>query len=1040
MIIFNKKNKKASALIESIHFLHKTLCRCFFLGLSLLLCINANAQRTKVTGTVSDNTGSSVAGASVVVQGTTRGAISDIDGSYSIEAESKDKLVFSFLGFEEQIVTVGTQTVINVTLEEKRNELDEVTIVAYGNQRKASVIGAISTIAVSDLRMPVGNVSTGLAGRLAGVVSLQRSGEPGAGSDFWIRGVNTFGANNKPMILVDGVERALDLVDTEDIETFSVLKDATATAVYGVRGANGVILVTTRKGRESKKPFISARVESGVLAPTKMPEMANAEDFIKLYNDVYREVNGVDFYTPDIAAKYINRTDPDLYPNVDWIDEIYKNYTTSSRVNLNVTGGSSTLKYYVAGSYYTENGIYNATTKDYNPSMNWTKYSFRSNVDINLTQSTVINLNLSTQYDVKNRPDSKTSDGTDLLWIYTYLTIPVAIPPVYSDGTVARPMSAGTNPYNTLNKTGYVQEFNNNAQSLVGITQDLSDIVTQGLKANVKFSWDVVNNSSVTRSLNPTTYYATGRDEDGNLIFHQNSDGSDFLTFGNWAAGNRKMYLEASLTYDQIFNNVHRVGGLLLFNTREQTLNLPTNYVRSIPSKTIGLAGRATYSYKDRYFIEGNFGYNGSENFAPGHMFGFFPSAAIGYIVSEERFFSPIRNTVTLLKLKASHGKIGNDQIGTGNDERRFAYNSEMNRDAAGYTFGQSGNNYLTGIATGYPGNPDVSWEQSVKSNAGIEIEFFGKLKLQTDLFHEERKNIFIIRRSVPSVVGVNINPYVNIGQMRNNGIDMTLEYVQQVNRDFFISARGTMTWNRNQKLYDDIPSQQMKYQDEIIRPLYQQFGLISLGYFESYADIENSPVQSFGPVRPGDVKYRDINGDGVIDRLDRVAIGRTHVPELNYGFGISSMYKYFDLSFFFSGVGMVTGFLDGSPINGFEQNAVMAGVFADIARNRWTEENPDPNAKYPRMAIAVSENNKQLATHKQRDLSFLRLKNAEFGYTLPKRLTNKLSISTCRIYLQGYNLLTFTPFNLWDPEINNSQGAVYPNMRTLNLGINLNF
>jgi TonB-linked SusC/RagA family outer membrane protein len=1019
-------------MIELYRIIRKINVSTLALLLLLFVHFDVHAQRARVTGTVTDETGATIPGANILVQGTTRGVSTDLDGSFAIDVEPNNRLIVSFLGFEEQTVEVGSQTVINVTLKEKGNVLDEVTIVGYGTQRKASVIGAISTVDVADLRMPVGKVSTSLAGRLAGVVSMQRSGEPGAGADFWIRGVNTFGAHNRPLVLVDGVERALDLVDTEDIESFSTLKDATATAVYGVRGANGVILITTRRGKEGK-PQVSARVESGVLAPTKMPVMAKSEDFMKLLNDVYREINDVDYYSPELMQKHLSNEDPDLYPNVDWMKVIYKDWTTSSRVNLNVTGGGSAWKYYVAGSYYTENGIFNADTEAFNPEMKWTKYSFRSNVDINLTKSTVVSLNLSTQYDVKNRPRSSSD-----LFVNTYVTNPVIVPPIYSDRTVARAMAAGTNPYNTLNKTGYVQEFNNNSQTLVGLGQDFSEIITDGLRGNIKFSWDVVNNSSVTRRLDPTTFFATGRDEDGNLIFHQNSVGSaNSLQFERYGAGTRAMYLEASLTYDRVFGNVHRVGGLFLFNTREATEIYPGNHIASIPSKNLGIAGRATYSYMDKYFIEGNFGYNGSENFAPGYMFGFFPSIALGYIISEERFFEPFTNVVSMLKLKGSHGKIGNDRIG---GDRRFGFNSEMEQNAAGYRFGLSGENSLTGIATGYPGNPFVSWEESVKSNIGFEIELYRKLKLHADFFHEDRNNIFILRQSVPSVVGVNVQPWINIGRMENKGVDMTLEYAQSFSSDFFLSIRGTMTWCRNLKLYDDIPKQAYEYLNEVGRPLYQQMGLISLGYFESWEDIENSATQSFGPVRPGDVKFRDINGDGVVDRLDRVAMGRTHVPELNFGFGASSQYKQFDFSFFFSGVSMVTGFIDGSPINGFEQNIAMAGVFEDVARNRWTEENPNPNATYPRMAIAVSQNNKQLGSHKLRDMGFVRLKNMELGYTVPKNLTAKFRMNSCRIYLQGFNLLTFAPFKLWDPEIGNSQGAVYPNMRTLNLGINLTF
>ncbi|MDR2037987.1 MAG: TonB-dependent receptor [Bacteroidales bacterium] len=991
-------------------------------------------QQIRVTGKVHDNNGEPLPGASIVIEGTTRGVTTDLDGSYFIDARPLDKLVFSFVGFEPQSIAVGDQTSINVMLQEKRDQLEEVTIVGYGSQRKESVIGAITSVSVNELRMPVGKVSTSLAGQMAGVVAVQRSGEPGAGADFWIRGVSTFGTNNKPLILVDGIERDLDLVDTEDIETFSILKDATATAVYGVRGANGVVLITTRRGKEGK-PVVTARAEFGILSPTKMPKMANAEQYMDLYNDVYREINGVDFYTPELRAKYLSGEDPDLYPNVDWLGVIYKDVATSQRVNVNVTGGSTNIRYYVAGSYYNENGIYDADKGDYNPSMRWSKYNFRSNVDIDLSKSTVLNLNLSTQFDIKNRPNSK-SGGVDQLWIYSYLTIPIAIPPIYSDGTIARPMSAGTNPYNTLNKTGYVQEFNNNAQTLVGLTQDFSDLITPGLKANVKFSWDVVNYSLVSRVLSPSTYYATGRDADGNLIFHKNNDGSDYLTFSRSNTGSRTMYVEASITYDRVFAEKHRVGGLFLFNLRENVNNVPSDYTTSIPYRNLGIAGRATYSYMDKYFIEGNFGYNGSENFAPGHQFGFFPSIAVGYLISNEQFFEPIRSTINLLKLKGSHGKIGNDKIGGG---KRFAFNSDMNGSAAGWQFGQSGQTSLTGIATGYPGNPDVEWEQSIKTNIGIEIGLYNQFKLQADYFYEKRENIFLLQESVPSVVGANVNPYLNLGRMKNQGVDLALEYNKQFN-EFFISVRANFTYNRNRKLYDDKPTPLMKYQELAGRPLYQQFGLVALGYFESEEDIANSPVQGFGTVRPGDVKFRDINGDGMVNALDQIAIGYTHVPEFNYGFGASAMWKGFDLSLFFQGVGNVTGFLDGSPINGFEQNAVMGGVFADIADKRWREQNPDPNAEYPRMALSTNQNNKQLGTHKQRNMSFMRLKNAELGYTLPKQISSKIKLSTVRFYLQGVNLLTFAKFDLWDPEINNSQGSVYPNMRIVNLGVNLNF
>jgi TonB-linked SusC/RagA family outer membrane protein len=993
-------------------------------------------QAVKVTGVVRDNNNDPLPGATVKMEGTTRGATTDLDGSYSIDAKPTDRLSFSFVGYETQTIEVGNQTEINVMLLEKHSALEEVTIVGYGSQRKESVIGAITTVAVRELQVPVGKVSTSLAGRLAGVVALQRTGEPGAGADFWIRGVNTFGALNRPLVLVDGIERPLDLVDTEDIATFSILKDATATAVYGVRGANGVVLVTTRRGEEGKTK-VTAKAEYGILAPTKMPVMANAEEFIDAYNDVYAEVNnGRHFYSPEDREKYLSGVDPDLYPNVDWINEIYKKATTSQRINLNVTGGGPIARFYVAGSFYRENGIFNATETEYNPEMKWTKYSFRSNLDINLTKSTVLNLNFSIQYDVKNRPRASGD-----LWVNTYIVSPIAIPPIYSDGTISRTMVSGVNPYTTLNKTGYTQEFHNNAQSLVGLSQDFSDLVTPGLKANAKFSWDMVNNSDVTRLLNPFHYFATGRDADGNLIFHQNNtDGSDYLGFDSGVSGSKTFYLEASTTYDRVFSGLHRVGALFLFNMKEAVNTVPGDfYTNSIPNHHMGVAARATYSFRDIYFIEGNFGYNGSENFSSKNRFGFFPSIAVGYLLSNESYWEPLRETIHLLKIRLSHGKIGSDQIG---GDRRFAFNTTMNEGAAGWTFGQTGQTGRTGIATGYPGNENVGWEESVKSNIGLEFGLFHHLRIQADYFYDFRDKIFILRRSVPSVVGVNQNPYVNLGQMKNRGIDASLEYDHRINKDWFVSARANFTYNRNKVLYNDAPEPAMKYQSEIGRPLYQQFGLVALGLFESQEDIDNSPVQEFGSgLRPGDVKFQDINGDGAVNSLDKIALGHTHVPEINYGFGVSSSWKGLDASVFFQGVGNVTNWLDGSPINGFEQSsAAMGGLFRDVAVNRWTEENPNPNAKYPRLSLSVSQNNKQLNTRTQRSMAFLRLKNAEIGYTFPHKWVEKLKISTARIYLQGANLLTFAKFDLWDPEINNSQGAIYPNMKIVNAGLHLNF
>ncbi len=1005
----------------------------------------APAKRKKVTGYVSDETGNPLPGVTIIVLKSTRGVITDNNGYFELaNLADTDKLKFSFIGYGEEIIDVGNQTNISLQMKPKVDELDEVTVIAYGKQKKESVIGAISSISPSNIKIPVGKISTSLAGQVAGIVSLQRSGEPGAGSDFWIRGISTFGANNKPLVLVDGIERSIDLVDSEDIETFSILKDATATAVYGVRGANGIVLITTKRGREGKM-LINAKVDYGISSPILKPKMADAESWIDYYNDITFDATGHYAYSKEQRDHYVNKKDLDLYPNVNWMDELFKNSSTNQRINLNISGGSKRIRYYVSGAFYSENSIYNSMVgSDYNPELNYKRYNFRSNVDIDITGSTVVNVSLSNLYEKRNKP------GTDLnLWRYAMMTPPIATPTIYSDGTLASPHN-GRNPWNILNKTGYAQDTWNNAQSLVGITQDFSDIITKGLEANVKFSWDARNVSTINRYKNPANYYATGRNENGELIFHKNQDGSDYLSLKHSNSGSTSINLESSIVYNNVFNDNHRTGALFLFSMRQHSTNFPNTFIDAFPYRNIGIAGRVTYSFKDVYFIEGNFGYNGSENFAPKKRFGFFPSLAIGYLVSNESFFSNLKETVSLLKLKGSYGEIGNDQIG---GDRRFAFNSEMSK-GNDYIFGSSGQTYIAGITTGHPGNPNVSWETAKKLNIGIELGFLNNLKFQVDYFHEKRDGIYIQQRSIPSIVGLNKTRYVNLGKMKNEGVDASMEFDHHFSNGLFFSARANYTFNRNKRLYDDHPTPVWGYQELAGYPNNQQFGMIALGLFKDQMDIDNSPKQMFGAVKPGDIKYKDVNGDGFIDKNDEVAIGYTDIPEINYGFGVSLAWKGIDLSLFFQGVDNVTHIIGGSPIMGrFENLLVFGGIYDDVAGNRWTKENQ--NAKYPRMHLAMSNNNARPSTLYQRDMSFLRLKNAEIGYTLPKKIMKKLAFSTVRFYVQGLNLLTFSKFKLWDPEqasrtsvdsavdgsIDNLDfGALYPQMRVISCGLNLNF
>lgn len=988
-------------------------------------------QKRSISGQVSGPGGEALEGVTVTIKGSTIGTTTDKAGHYKLDIDQDHKtLLFSLVGFTAQEVRIAAADEINVSLQASVNDLDEAVVVAFGTQRKASVIGAITTLSPNKLKVPVTKISSSLAGQMAGIVSVQGSGEPGTGAAFWIRGVSSFGANNRPLILVDGIERPLDLVDPEDVESFSILKDATATAVYGVRGANGIVLVTTKRGKKMSKPIINARVERGVLRPTSLPKLASASQWIDYYNDINFESSSRIPFPQEIKDLYVNKVDLDIYPNVDWMHEIFKNNTTNDRLNVNVTGGGDFIKYYVSGSYLSENGIFKPQkTPNYDPSVNYDKINFRSNLDIKLSSSTELSLNLSNQYETKNRL------GVDMGAMYEMVlhTTPIAIPTQYSDGTHAQPL-VGQNPYYALNSTGFSEDFWNNAQSLVGLTQDFSNLVTKGLKANVKFSWDAFNGSTLDKRKNPATYYATGRDSEGNLILHKNADGSDYLSLGRSNRGERTINFESSLTYENLFAERHRVGGLFLFSMRQRTNSFPGDYIAAFPYRNMGIASRVTYSFMDRYFIEGNFGYNGSENFAPTKRFGFFPSLALGYIISNEQFFEPLLSTVNLLKIRGSMGEIGSDQIG---GDRRFAYNSEM-ASTGGYHFGSTGQQWRDGIATGHPGNPNVSWESALKRNIGIELGMFNKLTINADYFSEKREGIYILQESVPSVVGVNVKQYVNLGKMENKGVDASLEFTHQ-SGDFVFQGRGNFTYNRNKKLFDDRPTPIWGYQTEVGQRLYQQRGLVALGLFQSDADIANSPVQKFGNVRAGDIKYKDINGDGVIDSYDNIAIGDAHIPEINYGFGASASWKGIDVSAFFHGVSNVTRIIGGGPLYGQSGNILVYGqIYSDVADNRWTTSNPNPNAEYPRLSMTGVSNNAQASTYWQRDMSFLRLKNLEVGYTIPKRLTERVKLSTVRLYTQGLNVLTFSKFKLWDPELDTSYGGIYPQMRVFNFGLNI--
>ena len=1018
-------------------------------------------QKHTITGTIlTGDTNEPAIGATVYLRNSTIGTVTDVNGKYSITIEGiGGVLEFSYIGYKKQEVAVTGQTTIDIVLQPDTEVLEEVVVVGYGSQKKESVVGAISTLDVTKLTVPGSSISNALAGQLSGIVAMSRSGEPGKNSaaDFYIRGVSSFKGTSTPLVLVDGIERDLDLVDTDDIASFSILKDASASAVYGVRGANGVILITTKKGAVGK-PQVNVRTEFGFTQPTKRPKMLGSAEWAELYNEAY----GSQYYSADDIEKYRTNADPDLYPNVDWFDALFDDMAANQRVNLNITGGSDIVKYYVSGAFYNESSIYKnaGNIYGYNPSIRYNKFNFRANVDLNLTKSTVVNFNLANIYEKSFGPGYGDTDAD--IWSYTFMTSPNAFPVQYSDGTLSGPSTdSGNNPWNMLAHSGYREQFWNSAQSLIGVTQDIGALwePLKGLTANIKFSWDAWNTTLQRRSKIESFYHARGRAEDGSLIYDDNNGdgiwdpvhtGDGSLSFLIGRSGTMTRYLEGSLTYNRVFNDIHRVGALLLYNQKIHTNTQAGSGDDALPYKNQGLAARATYAFKDTYFAEVNLGYNGSENFARGHRFGFFPAVAVGWMMSNEKWFQPATKVIDMLKLKASYGKVGNDDIG---GQRRWVYESTIVNSGSWY-YGNTGSQGGTGIRIGEVENLYASWEEALKINAGIEFSLFNKIRVQADYFREERSGIFLQRAGLPAIVGVSTIPYVNIGETLNQGFDATIEYTHQVNKDLMLTARGNFTYNRNELLNNDEPDWEYKYQNKIGKPFgsggsLQPFGLVALGLFESQEEIDNSPVQNFGEYRVGDIKYQDINGDGIIDSQDQIAIGYTNLPEITYGFGATAQYKGWDVNIFFQGVARTSFFLNGSSIRTpfSSGNLERAAINEDVYGNVWMSTNtPEQNANvtYPRLSMgsggAGASNNAQASTWWLRDGSFLRLKSLEIGYSLPKTLLQKTFIKSLRFYLAGNNLLQFSPFKLWDPEKGSSDGSGYPLNRMFSVGFNANF
>jgi TonB-linked SusC/RagA family outer membrane protein len=1068
----------------------------------MLLCmfslnVELSAQNLNIRGKVIDSEGNSLPGTAVVVKGTTTGTATNDGGDYTLSNVPKGSILeFKLVGFITQEIKVADKTDINVILAEEAMELDDVTVVAFSTQRKESVMASISTLKPTELKVPSSNLTTAFAGRIAGLISYQTTGEPGMdNAQFFIRGITTFGDGRKnPLILIDGVEMSSDdlaRLTTDDIKSFSVMKDANATALYGARGANGVIMVTTKEGKEGKAK-IQFRTEASLSAPTRMIDVADPLTYMKMNNEAARtrsfwSLSSLPYDQADIWARERilagdQSLDPRRYPMVDWTNMLFKDNTINHRYNLNVSGGGAIARYYVAASFNRDNGIINMDRRNnFNNNIAINKYALRTAVNINLSKTTEIVARLNAAFDDYSGP----IDGGGDLFNKARNANPVRFLPYYEPdeanqavqhilfGNDARGRVSNAwhvNPYAEMVK-GYRTSDRSSISSQFELKQDLK-FVTEGLTGRALFNVNRYSELGASRTYDPHWYNINSYFPNDYVLQYLNEDqnpNASLTQSGGSTNVTQSMYFETALQYSREFAKKHALSGLLVFTLRNQEDTGKVNQADvqlSLPYRNVGFAGRATYGYDSRYFVEFNFGYNGSERFAEKERFGFFPSVGLGYLVSNEAFMESIKDVFSKLKLKATYGFVGNDDIGSGTD--RFFYLSNMNTNVGGgsyrsYRFGQKGLN------DGAPGpsveftryaDPNITWEISRKTNFGIELNFWNSLEIQVDYALEKRSNI-LQTRVVPVTMGLNssVVPKANIGEASGKAVEVSVDYNKSFNKDFWTVLRGTFTYAASKfDVYEEMSYLEGPRRSHLGQKISQRYGYIAERLFLDEYEVYNSPSQSAlgGGAMAGDIKYKDINGDYKIDRNDKVPIGHPFTPEINYGFGISAGFRNVDFSCFFAGSARSSFWIDPkatapfvNDIGGFTGSRALLQYYAD---DHWDELTRNSYALWPRLSTEFIENNgngngssdgsgegEVLNTWFMRDGSYLRLKSVELGYSLPKKLINALRMQNIRFYASGSNLFVISKFKMWDPEMG-SNGLAYPIQRVFNLGLTIDF
>ncbi|MDR0543147.1 MAG: TonB-dependent receptor [Dysgonamonadaceae bacterium] len=1052
--------------IFSGHFRPKLFCLIFSCCCALPLFAQ-NGEKMK--GKVVDTKNESLIGVIIQVAGGSKGVVTDADGSFEMDnVVPGTRFVATYIGMTDKPFQFeGKGKELIVVMEEKTNELDEVTIVAFGKQRKESVIASVTTIKPSELRVPSSNLTTALAGRMAGLISYQRTGEPGLdNADFFIRGVTTFGTGKaNPLILIDGIEMSsgdLARLTVDDIASFSLMKDANATALYGARGANGVILVTTKEGKEGTVK-VQFRAEGSYSAPTSTVELADGVTYMRLHNEAVRTRNPL-AELPYSTAKIMNTEkglDPIRYPNVNWQDMLFDDHTFNQRYNMNISGGGKIARYYIAAAYSNDKGIIRMDKRNnFNSNININKYVLRSNVNINLTKTTEAVVRLHGSFDDYTGPFD---NGTDL-YKKAMNTSPAYFLPSYpadkSTGLLNHILFGNTNtasnylnPYAEMLK-GYKSEDRSNMLAQFELKQDLS-FIAKGLSVRGLFN---VNRYSLMRmkySYEPFFYMLSPYTDTNNrymLIALNPDEGKDFVeSKEDYKEMYNTLYFEGAVQYNREFAGKHNLSGLLVYTMRNHKDGNGTNLQTSLPYRNLGLAGRFTYGYSQRYFLEFNFGYNGSERFAQNERFGFFPSAGVGWIVSNESFMEACNRIISKLKLKATYGLVGNDAIGNVGD--RFFYLSRLNMNDSnkGFRFGDPNSPYSrNGISIGRYADPYITWEISHKTNLGFELNLFNDLEVQLDWFRENRYNILQSRSDIPSTMGLQATPSSNIGKANGGGVDFSVDYNKSFTKNFWTTFRGNFTFARSRyDVYEEPDYSDTPWRSHKNQKISQQYGYVAERLFLDEVEVKNSPKQMFGEYGAGDIKYKDINKDGIIDENDQVPIGFPTTPEIIYGFGISAGYKKFDISCFFQGSALSSFWIDAEAsapfinhksndnlLNGFTTNRALLQYWAD---SHWSEDDKNIYALWPRLSSTVNENNLQRSTWFMRDGTFLRLKTVEIGYSLPESWIRQAKVQSARLYATGNNLLVFSKFKMWDPEMAGN-GLAYPVQRVINIGINVEF